>query len=448
MRIGCPFFRIAAVWLSCTLILTGLVAARSLDLETPEDAILAKGFEAYMDGRDKIALSYFEEVVRINPENDAAKMALEKVQIRLEEKDDEARRRREELAEKKVDEGESLADTKDYVGAVDAFHAAIDSVPGYRDAEKELRRLRKDLEKILKKEKLNLSTWAFARGVMAYMDRDWAKAYRIWSQRAEMEPQNVALQNAKERAERKFVTMMMAEREEFLRRGARELYRQGLYQQAKSSWERLLAFNSDDIEALEGKARSEAEILRIKGKNLNKRSHDLLEQGLGYYATQDYRRARDSFTELVSIDPDFATAKDYLAKIRGKLSDRQWLPNPDLNTGEKWRDERPTNFGQTQVSVPNELENLEQRRRELESQIKRNPTDIEIQQKLDRMTKMQEAESERIYKDGLIAYSQGNRVAAMDKWKQVLVISPDHKKAAAALRKARAEEERSAGEVR
>jgi hypothetical protein len=60
------------------------------------------------------------------------------------------------------------------------------------------------------------------------------------------------------------------------------------------------------------------------------------------------------------------------------------------------------------------------------------------------VTKGQEDESERIYKEGLIAYSQGNRGLAIQQWKQVLVINPDHKKAAAALKKARAEEERVA----
>ena len=53
-------------------------------------------------------------------------------------------------------------------------------------------------------------------------------------------------------------------------------------------------------------------------------------------------------------------------------------------------------------------------------------------------------ESEKIYKEGLIAYSQGNRAMAIQQWKQVLVINPDHKKASAALKKARAEEERTA----
>ena len=54
----------------------------------PEDAILAKGFAAYMDGKDKQALSYFEEVVRINPRNQAAQQGLAKVKSRLKKQHD------------------------------------------------------------------------------------------------------------------------------------------------------------------------------------------------------------------------------------------------------------------------------------------------------------------------------------------------------------------------
>jgi hypothetical protein len=90
------------------------------------------------------------------------------------------------------------------------------------------------------------------------------------------------------------------------------------------------------------------------------------------------------------------------------------------------------------------MDNFSERRMALESQQKRDPSNIKIQQELDKVVKMQDDESERIYKDGLIAYSQGNRSIAIEKWKQVLIVNPDHKKAEAALRKARAEEDRSA----
>src|SRR5437899_3346187 len=50
----------------------GSVHASKIETHTPEDAILAQAFSAYMDGKDQKALSYFEEVVRINPKNAAA----------------------------------------------------------------------------------------------------------------------------------------------------------------------------------------------------------------------------------------------------------------------------------------------------------------------------------------------------------------------------------------
>lgn len=415
---------------------------RAVDVGTPEDEILAKGFEAYMDGRDKVALSYFEEVVRINPKNAAAKKAIDKVQIRMKKKESLKKKKARVYAAAKVREGRELLKTNDVISAIDAFHAALDRRPDGRKAKKELARIKKRTAKALKKNNMSLSSWAFQRGILAYLERDWAKAYRIWSERARIEPANVALAAAKKRAEKKFVSMMQSEREDFLRRGAREFYRQGLYHEALTAWEKILLFRDSDQEALEGKARAENALLEIQGKNRDSRSHELLEQGLAFYANQNFHRAKDVFTSLVQLDPQFKTAQEYLTKINERLSERQYIPDRSEDN-KSWRAAQPSNRGTARVIISNKLENMEEQTKELESQLKRNPTDITLQQKLGEIRDTQKAESERIYKDGLIAYSQGNRNLAIDKWKQVLVINPDHKKAAAALRKAQAEEERS-----
>ena len=433
-----------AIMTLCVLFLA--LPAVAGQMETPEDKILSKGFDAYMDGRNRVAQSYFEEVIRLNPKNKAAEMALEKVKIRLKKKESKERAKAKKLSIVKVKEGRELLKTNNIVAAVDAFHAAIDADPKNKKAKSYMNRIQKKMKKILKRKKFNLSDWAFARGVMAYLDRDWSKAYRIWSDRSSLEPQNLALSDAKARAEDKFVKMMVKEKDDFLRRGAREFYRQGMYQEAKRSWTQILNTQEEDQEALEGKARAENALLALKGKDRNKKAHDLLERALEYYASQEWKKARDSFKKLVQLDSSFTSAKEYLSKINHKLSAEQYIPAASPQVDKSWRENRPSNQGKNQIQMPGTLENLEERRAELESQLKRNPSDIRIQQELDKMKKMQEEESERIYKDGLIAYSQGNRMAAINKWKQVLVLNPEHKKAAAALRKARAEEERTTEE--
>jgi tetratricopeptide (TPR) repeat protein len=193
----------------------------AVTVQTPEDKILSKGFQAYMDGNDKQALSYFEEVIRINPNNKAAQMGLEKVKIRLKTIVDAEKASQLDLAKKKTKEGKGLAATGDIVAAIDCYHAAQDAVPGWKPAQTALVKIRRNMEKTSERKRLNLSTWSFARGVIAYLDRDWAKAWRIWSERSKLEPTNVALSNATARAEKNFQTMMVSEQEEFFRRGAR-----------------------------------------------------------------------------------------------------------------------------------------------------------------------------------------------------------------------------------
>ncbi len=433
------------VVLICLTLSLPLFASNS-DVQTPEERALAKAFSAYMDGNDKMSLSYFEEVVRINSKNQAAQKGLEKVKIRLKKSSDVERAKAKRLAESKMKEGRQLLRTKDIVAAIDSFHAAQDAVPHYRPAERQLKKIRAAMNTVLKRQQFNLTAWAFARGVMAYLERDWSKAYRIWSERHLVEPDNVPLSNAKLRAENNFKKMMITEQEEFYRRSARAFYEQGYYLQSKGSWDKVLVLRSDDLEALEGKARSEEAYLTVTGKGRNSAAHDLLERGLEFFATQDWEKALEMFKQLAQVDPNLSTANDYIAKINQNIASSKIRPASSGGQS-TWKPNKPSaQEGTDVVKVPVGSENFVERRHELESQLKRDPSSIRIQQELDKVLKAQEEESERIYKDGLIAYSQGNRDLAIDKWKQVLIINPDHKKAEAALRKARAEEERSTKE--
>src|SRR5204863_5214426 len=137
-------------------------------------------------------------------------------------------------------EGHALEGTGDMVAAIDCYLAAGDALPGYKAAEAALARIRKKMERETEKKNQNLSSWTFSRGTLAYLDRDWAKAWRIWSERLKLEPNNVSLGNATARAENNFKRMMLTEQEEFFRRGARAFYEQGLYQQAQGAWDKVL----------------------------------------------------------------------------------------------------------------------------------------------------------------------------------------------------------------
>jgi tetratricopeptide (TPR) repeat protein len=414
-------------------------------IETPEDKILSKGFSAFMDGSDKQALSYFEEVIRINPQNKAAQKGLEKVKIRLKKIENENKEKSLRLAKAKHREGKEMMKSKDIVGAIDAYLSAVEAVPDFKPAKTELAHIKKDMQKLSSNKKLNLSQWSFSRGALAYLDRDWAKAWRIWSERSLLEPGNVVLANATVRAENNFKKMMVTEQEDFFRRGARAFYEQGLYSESQIAWGKVLDLREGDLEALEGKARSEEALLRAQGKGRDNEMHDLLERGLEFYASQDWRKSLEVFKLIADRDPEFSTAKEYIAKLNKQLEAPGYVPT-SVSQGESWRGARPSHQGNDSIKMPEKLENYSVSKKELQSQLNRDPSNIRIQQELDRVNKVQDEEGERVYKDGLIAYSQGNRDMAIQYWKQVLVINPEHKKAMAALRKAQAEEDR-AGET-
>jgi len=425
-----------------TMLLFTAFSNASLGAKTPEDEILAKGFSAFMDGNNKAARSYFEEAVRINPKNKAAQNGLEKVKIRLKKLESEERVKNKKLASAKCKEGLGFLKSNDVIGAIDSFHDALDAVPGYGQAERNLKSLRKKTGKVLKSKTFNPSEYAFSLGVLAYLDKDWAKAYRLWSQRKMIEPDNVVMASAAARAENHFKLMMFSEKEEFFRRSARELYQEGYYQKAKESWREVLGIIPGDIEGIEGLASAEKEILRIEGKGRNEEFNALLEQALDDLANQKWADSKAKFIQLSLLDPDFKTANEYITHINNKLSEKQFVP-AIAGGRDSWK-EAPAPIENAVASVPDEKGNFVERRKRLESLIKRDPANIKAQQELDKIVKEQDDESEKVYKDGLIAYSQGNRDLAIIKWKQVLLINPEHQKAQKALQKARAEQERTA----
>src|SRR5206468_1883416 len=108
---------------------------------------------------------------------------LEKVKVRLKKADDAEKVKTERLAKAKTAEGREFLKNGDVVGAADSFHAAVDAVPGYKPAKKELDSIRAKYQRVASRPNFSVSSLTFARGVTAYLDRDWAKAYRIWSER-------------------------------------------------------------------------------------------------------------------------------------------------------------------------------------------------------------------------------------------------------------------------
>ncbi|MFN0118324.1 MAG: tetratricopeptide repeat protein [Elusimicrobiota bacterium] len=407
---------------------------------TPEDKILSKAFSAYMDGNDKAAMGYFEEVVRLNPSNEAAKKGLEKVKVRLKKAGEIEKEKALTLAKAKTAEGKGFLRNGDVVGAIDSFHSATNAVPNYAPAEGELKTIKKEMLRNSEKKRVNLTQWALARGTLAYLEKDWAKAYRIWSERLRIDKSDVVLSNANARAENNFKRLMIAEQEEFFRRGARAFYGQGMYEQAKISWEKVLALRGDDQEALEGMARSEQAVLAAQGKGKDNQMTDLLEEGLQQYANQNWTKALSVFQQLSEMESGFTTAKEYIVKINAHLENRVYSP---ASTAGTWKPNKASNQSNSPLDLSDKNENVTESKKELEKQLNRDPGNIKVQQELDKVVKQQEDEGERIYKDGLIAYSQGNRALAMEHWKKVLIVNPEHKKASAALKKAKAEEERS-----
>jgi hypothetical protein len=66
-------------------------------------------------------------------------------------------------------------------------------------------------------------------------------------------------------------------------------------------------------------------------------------------------------------------------------------------------------------------------RQEIQLRAAKSPNDAALQQQLSNARNAEEKEIERLYTEGLIAYSQGRRDEAVRKWKELLSARPDHR---------------------
>ncbi len=191
----------------------------------------------------------------------------------------------------------------DYKKAKMELYKNQDENISYDDAEENLARARKRYDR------------AFA---------EFATAYRIDPNDTEMQlvrEEMDRLRKYLESEEQKLsVSKEQRKRARELTVLARKAMDESRYKDALGHWEEILSFMPDNIDAIEGQRQSTLAIENfMRFESIKK----FLQSGIVLFEKEDYRLARRDFMNVLQLDPENNTARDYIERIDDKLNEKR-----------------------------------------------------------------------------------------------------------------------------
>ncbi len=244
-------------------------------------------------------------------------------------------------------------------------------------------------------------------------DNEYAKAKIIEAQKAEMEYN-------------KNLELMMH------LQAAREYHNKKEYMEAIQEWSKALMIAPDNIEAQEGLKRDK-ELLRLQ--QLQEKINALISKGIDYFVNRKYYDSRDTFLEVLKLDKDNKTAKEYLKKIDYILkalakqksledeAEKHFILGLNHFNKEEW-ESALDEFNITLDIKPDHQKAIEYRNKVL-AILKR----LKEQQEKDKYELIQ-----KLLSEGIKYYQVGEYELAIERFKAVLNLDPENEYAKEYLR--------------
>jgi cytochrome c-type biogenesis protein CcmH/NrfG len=380
--------------------------------------LLEQALEAYLEERYDDSVSLFREVLQYDRKNETAQQGLESA----------LRRRAEKL------ERDREKERPDYVNAMDRLRSILQRVPDHPKAKSLARKIRAKAQKRYAKSKFQSSDWFYNKGVLAYIDGDWFQAAQAWEQVYAFNRDKVSLINEIEQAKTNLAEQQRSERIALYQSVAWDNLKQGNYKEATAAWQEVLNLDPGNAEAQEGiKQAQDAESKDL----VKKRQEDvqkLSQRAMDAYIEREYTRSMELWRDLQELDPDNQLAADYIKRIQARSKSSSYsFKVPDYGSTST-----PASGYQKGLNLLRE-ERYPEAIETLERYSGRNPDDAKAKEALQGAREKQSELAEKAYKQGLVAYSQGDSAAAIKLWQNTLRINPDYQKARQALIKALSE---------
>lgn len=416
-------------------------------------ALLESGLALFQAKRFQDARMDYEEIVKIDPRNTEARDKLDEIDDILQEKRNYERKRLQ--AEQFYISGIDNINKKLFEKAQDDFENVLALIQNYKDTRERLgniKRLKDEYEELKRIQRLQKIDREFQRGLIALVDGKYRDAVAAFETTLSLDPRNRLageyLLKAKDALKQK-------EEEEvdqnstyynlinsFVVSG-KQLYDKGNYTESRKRWENILQLFPKNRIATEYLLRCD---LQLNPKAYNEFSKRIIDEGLDLLKERKNEQALGKFELIKTISPNYPDIDKHIArarvvperKVAGNVTPEEvegryrmgmeFYRKGDRESLQKaldqfrWIAARDPNYVKALINM-NKIETQLRIGREADEPVLRRLTDD--QQQLVRMH----------YFKGINYYSNNDFNKAIEEWRKVLVIDPNHDKARNNIRK-------------
>jgi len=364
---------------------------RRIEAKTLYDEGLAK----YREERWPEAIANFQKSLDVDPSNTNARIYLEKAKENL--KISKSMQDRKKDAERFFKNGLAAYQDKRLKEAIDEFEKAVTTYPDYKEAAEYLRKTQSEYDEMI--------NTPLEEGKVALRENRLGDAIKSFEKVLTIDPQHPVAKEFLNKSK----SMIKDAIVRYNANGDMKL-KQGKYDEALREYSQVLLLEPDNNNAIAG-----SKVCREKLKDIINRYMDL---GIQQFNNQEYKKAIENFEKVLSIDPDYILAKDYLEKAKTEFEKNKTvilqrekikfakdaLVNRDYSTAKK-------NFEEALQIDPNSPLASEARDgiKKCEEQMSLIEKDMQIAEK---------------FKEGVIAYKAQKYEDAIAIWTSIKTIDP------------------------
>lgn len=417
-------------------------------------SLLVAGIALFDEKKYKEARGDFNEVLGLDAKNREAKDYIRKIDDILEESRNYEMKRLQ--AEQFYLSGIENIKNKNFDQAVDDFENVLALIKNYKDTVERLNsidRLRREYLEELKLLKLKNIDREFQNGLIAYADARYKEALSYFERTIVLDPANDL---AKKYIQRVKDALKDIEEEvvdndspyydvvNSLAVSGRQLYDKGDYIGSRQRWEKILRLFPKNRLAQEFLLKCE---FRINPEAFSQFATKIVDEGQNFLREKKYERALRQFDLIQTIVPTYPGIGALIAAAKNGMEKKAEPPGAspqeiearyakamDLyrRGGRENTEQALKNFRWIMAKDPNNVKALINVNR-IESQLRLGG--VEATEKRGALTEKQKQLVRTYYYNGINYYTNNNFDRAIEEWRKVLAIDPEHEKARNNIRK-------------
>lgn len=417
-------------------------------------SLLVAGIALFDGKKYKEARGDFNEVLGLDAKNREAKDYIRKIDDILEESRNYEMKRLQ--AEQFYLSGIENIKNKNFDRAVDDFENVLALIKNYKDTVERLNsidRLRREYLEELKLLKLKNIDREFQNGLIAYADARYKEALSYFERTIVLDPANDL---AKKYIQRVKDALKDIEEEvvdndspyydvvNSLAVSGRQLYDKGDYIGSRQRWEKILRLFPKNRLAQEFLLKCE---FRINPEAFSQFATKIVDEGQNFLREKKYERALRQFDLIQTIVPTYPGIGALIAAAKNGMEKKAEPPGAspqeiearyakamDLyrRGGRENTEQALKNFRWIMAKDPNNVKALINVNR-IESQLRLGG--VEATEKRGALTEKQKQLVRTYYYNGINYYTNNNFDRAIEEWRKVLAIDPEHEKARNNIRK-------------